>query len=266
MYEGESVVLLAVTAPGADQLPWDESHCRPLGDHRHSGSLGCRVDPVAAREWNRSASDRWRRLHRRAYQAVRRHGVRCTLLVRAFERQRRGVLHVHPVLGYATPAERHAAYLYAGYLEKFAAHYGFGFTERRLRKLSSKAAAAYLSAYFVTGQKGKESLQESVAAADMPRSIIHVSIQLTQRSGVTMRELRFRRFVWFIARATRTSLKEAREIASQAISGTLDLSADAFLPSPRLLAQVLGRDPPPIGSSGSTRSAGPPRHSRTAGT
>jgi hypothetical protein len=109
-------------------------------------------------------------LHRRAYQAVRRHGVRCRLLVRAFERQRRGVLHVHPVLGFATPAERHAAHLYAGYLETFAPTYGFGFTERRLRKLSSKAAAAYLSTYFVTGKKGKESLHESVMAPDMPRS------------------------------------------------------------------------------------------------
>jgi hypothetical protein len=244
VYEGASVVLLAVTAPGADQLPWDESHCRPLGDHRHSGLLGCRVDPVAAREWNQSASDRWRRLHRRAYQAVRRHGVRCTLLVRAFERQRRGVLHIHPVLGFATPAERHAAHLYAGYLEKFAAHYGFGFTERRLRKLSRKAAAAYVSAYLVTGKKGKESLEDSVRAPDMPRSIIHVSTDLTQRSGVTMRELRFRRFVWFIARATGTSLDEAREIASHAVAGTLDLSCDAFLPSPRRLVQVLGRESP----------------------
>lgn len=245
-YEGESVVLLAVTAPGADQLPWDEDHCRPLGNHRHSGSLDCRVHPLAAREWNQSASDRWRRLHRRAYQAVRRHGVRSTLLVRAFERQRRGVLHVHPVLGFATPAERHAAHLYAGYLQQFAAHYGFGFTERRLRKLSAKAAAAYLSTYFVTGRKGKESLQESVLAPDMPRSIIHVSTDLTQRSGVTMRELRFRRFVWFIARAAGTCLEEARQIALQAVAGTLDLTADAFLPSPRLLAQVLGREPPPV--------------------
>ena len=245
-YEGESVVLLAVTAPGADQLPWDEDHCRPLGNHRDSGSLDCRVHPLAAREWNQSASDRWRRLHRRAYQAVRRHGVRSTLLVRAFERQRRGVLHVHPVLGFATPAERHAAHLYAGYLQQFAAHYGFGFTERRLRKLSAKAAAAYLSAYFVTGRKGKESLQESVLAPDMPRSIIHVSTDLTQRRGVTMRELRFRRFVWFIARAAGTCLEEARQIALQAVAGTLDLTADAFLPSPRLLAQVLGREPPPV--------------------
>jgi hypothetical protein len=178
---------------------------------------------------------------------VRRNGVRCTLLVRAFERQRRGVLHVHPVLGFATPAERHAAHLYAGYLEKFPAHYGFGFTERRLRKQSSKAAAAYLSAYFVTGKKGKESLQESVMGTDMPRSIIHVSTDLTQRSGVTMRELRFRRFVWFIARAARIPLDEAHEIARRATAGTLDLSADGFLASPRRLAAILGRDPPPVG-------------------
>jgi hypothetical protein len=129
-------------------------------------------------------------------------------------------------------------------LEKFAAHYGFGFTERRLHKLSSKAAAAYLSAYFVTGKKGKESLQESVMAPDMPRSIIHVSTELTQRSRVTMRELRFRRFVWFIARAAGTSLAEAREIGLHVVAGTLDLSIDAFLPSPRRLASVLGREPP----------------------
>lgn len=241
-------MLLAVTAPGADRLPWDEQHCRRLGEHRHSGSLGCRVDPRAAREWNQSASERWRRLHRRAYQAVRRHGVRSTLLVRAFERQRRGVLHVHPVLGFASPAERHAAHLYARYVESFAAHYGFGFTERRLRKLSTKAAAAYLSAYFVTGKKGKESLQESVMASDMPRSIIHVSTELTQRSGVTMRELRFRRFVWFIARTAGTSLTEAREIALHAVAGTLDLSVDRFLPSPRRLAEILGREPPALPS------------------
>ena len=104
--------------------------------------------------------------------------------------------------------------------------------------------AAYLSAYFVTGKKGKESLQESVMAQDMPRSIIHVSTDLTQRSGVRMRELRFRRFVWFIATAARTSLAEARQIALQVVAGTLDLSVDAFLPSPRHLAQILGREPP----------------------
>ncbi len=33
----------------------------------------------------------------------------------------------------------------------------------------------------------------------MPRSIVHVSSRLTQATGCTMRELRFRRFVWRVA-------------------------------------------------------------------
>jgi hypothetical protein len=36
-----------------------------------------------------------------------------------------------------------------------------------------------------------------------------------------------------------------RLIAVQATAGTLDLTVDVFLPSPRLIAQVLGREPPP---------------------
>ena len=243
-YGGECVVL-AVTAPGADRLPWDEEHCRSLGVHDHSGPLGCRVDRHAAREFNETISDRWRRLNRRVSQAIQRHGVRSNLLVRAFERQHRGVLHVHPVLGFSTPAERHAAHLYAHYLAEFASHYGFGFTERKLSTRSGKRVAAYLSSYFVTGKKGKLSLQESVMAADMPRSIIYVTPKLSQLTGVTMRELRFRRFVWFLADRLRCPLTEARLIATQAIADTLDLTVDVFQPSPRHIAQVLGRRPPP---------------------
>jgi len=97
----------------------------------------------------------------------------------------------------------------------------------------------------VTGNKGKLSLQASVMAPDVPRSIIHVSTELTRRTGVTMRELRFRRFVWFLADRLRCPLTEARLIATQATAGTLDLTVDAFQPSPRLIAQVLGRRPPP---------------------
>jgi len=33
----------------------------------------------------------------------------------------------------------------------------------------------------------------------MPRSIVHVSSRLTQATGCTMRELRFRRFIWRVA-------------------------------------------------------------------
>jgi hypothetical protein len=69
------IVLSAVTAPVAGELPWDESVCAGLGEHEHSGKLGCRVASAAAWAWNESAPDRWRRLHRRAYQdTVKRFG------------------------------------------------------------------------------------------------------------------------------------------------------------------------------------------------
>jgi hypothetical protein len=47
---GGEILLGAVTAPGGDRLPWDEARCAALGDHKHSGRLGCRVDERAARE------------------------------------------------------------------------------------------------------------------------------------------------------------------------------------------------------------------------
>lgn len=81
-YAGECVVL-AVTAPGADQLPWDAKHCQARGETMCTAGL--------------------------------------------LELQRRGVLHVHPVLGFRTPAERHAAHLYSQYLFGLAPSYGFGF-------------------------------------------------------------------------------------------------------------------------------------------
>jgi len=37
------ILLSAVTAPGAGSLPWDERVCAGLGEHEHSGKLGCRV-------------------------------------------------------------------------------------------------------------------------------------------------------------------------------------------------------------------------------
>lgn len=173
-YEGGEVVVLAATGPGADALPWDQKHCRSLGKHKHSGPRGCRVDRLAARLWNETASQRWRDLHRQVYIAVCRQGVRPRLLARVFELQRRGVLHVHPVLGFKTPAERHAAHLYAEHLSRLAPRYGFGHTERKLQSRSPKRIAAYLSSYFVTGRRGKLSLAESGdvardAALDRPR-------------------------------------------------------------------------------------------------
>jgi hypothetical protein len=123
------ILLSAVTAPGASVLPWDTQQCAALGEHRHSGKLGCRVSRVAAREWNESAAGRWRRLHRRAYQdTIKETGRGSVFLVaRVWEMQARGVLHVHPVLAYGTARQMAGARYYLARLAEFAPQYGFGF-------------------------------------------------------------------------------------------------------------------------------------------
>lgn len=95
----------------------------PETEHRCSGALGCRVDQEAAREWNRTAPDRWRRLHRGAYQAA---GLKPWMLYRVWEHQHRGVLHMHPVLAFGTVAAKAGAHRYARTLRELAQQYGFG--------------------------------------------------------------------------------------------------------------------------------------------
>jgi len=205
-------VMLALTPPGAlpvwdretgevicDALPWDESHCAHRGDHRHSGKDGCRVEPHQAITWNESADKRWSRLHRAAATATRRRFGNAALrqLGRAIEIQKRGVKHFHPVLLATTASQRAAVDFYRDYLARRAPYYGFGFVSEKVRPQEVKGAAAYLSSYFVTGKRGKATLQETVQHPSMRRSrLLWVNPVLTVATGVTMRELRFRRFVW----------------------------------------------------------------------
>lgn len=197
------VLVSAVTAPGVrGGMEWDEHHCAHLGPHEHSGELGCRVKSGAASPWNESAARRWRDLHRQAYQRCKREGLAPRLLVRVWEMQKRGVLHVHPVLACSTPAEKAAGERYLKHLAELAPRYGFGYVERKRRVRHPRAAAAYLSSYFINGKGSKISLEESVQSNWMPRSIIHVSNELTRASGITMRTLRLRRYAWMLWRQT----------------------------------------------------------------
>jgi hypothetical protein len=149
-----------------------------------------------ATAWNDSAAERWRDLHRQAYQRCRREGLRPWLLARVWEIQRRGVLHLHPVFAYSTLEEKRSADRYLEHLAALRANYGLGYVERKQRVREPRAAAAYLSSYFISGKGRKVSLEESVHSNWMPRSIIHVSVRLTQRSSITMRSLRLKRFIW----------------------------------------------------------------------
>jgi hypothetical protein len=97
-----------------------------------------------------------------------------------------------------TARQRAGARSYVARLAELAPQYGFGFVERKVKPQPAVSAAAYLSAYFVKGRRGKATLWESVRSAAMPRSIVHVSVRLTQETGCTMRLLRLARYVWVI--------------------------------------------------------------------
>lgn len=196
------VLLLTVTGPGEDAgLVWDASVCADRGPHRHSGTDGCRVAAAPAAAWNQHAPSWWTELHRQASQAAcRATGRRPVLIARPWELQRRGILHVHPLLGYSTPAEKSAADVYLRELSQRAAAHGFGYVDRKRQVREPTAAAAYLSAYFVAGKKGKMTLRQAVTERAMPPSIVYVNPELSQHSGVTMRSLRLRRYAWHLWR------------------------------------------------------------------
>lgn len=214
---GGKVLISAVTAPGSEQMPWDESICSRLREHKHTGSLGCRVESAAATRWNDQAPDMWRRLHRRAYQeTVAKFGPGSVfLLARVFELQARGLLHVHPVLAYESAVQMAGARAYLKRLAELASSYGFGFVDsdpNMVKPMSAENAAAYLSSYFVNGGRGKAALWESVRSSAMPRSIIYVSTKLTLQTGCTMRMLRLKRALYYLWGESLT-VEEVRTVA-----------------------------------------------------
>ena len=177
------------------------------------------------------------------------------LAARVWELQARGVLHVHPVLGYATARQKAGARAYLARLAQLAASYGFGFVhhERRLVKpMPAENAAAYLSSYFVKGRRGKTALWESVRSPAMPRSIVYVSTKLTMKSGCTMRTLRLKRAL-LVLWGESVTFDELRVVAALL----------AAFPGSRILSRNDPYRGPPVGDSSNRRAPGSGRQAGT---
>lgn len=206
----EKCVIGAVTAPGADRLPWDEEWCSSRGPHSHSGPDGCRVHPSDAQAWNESASARWSALHQAATERAVRSArtssrpVRPRSFVgRVFQLHGRGVLHVHPILDVSSPAQRAWAHDYLDALQELAPRYGFGFSQGASYAFSAentgRSKAAYLSSYLVRGKGRSPAVGEVVHAAPELRNVVFVSNELT-RGIWTMRSLRLKRYAYHLVR------------------------------------------------------------------
>lgn len=215
---GGPVVMITITPPGADRLPWDEAHCagrgRPGKPHRHSGKRGCRVQHRAAREWTETLTWRASRLRNAAMMAAERAvGHRPAYLGSVYEIQKRGVPHLHLVYGYGLPSDIAAARALVRAFVSLAPSYDFGWPDRKLRAMSSTEATKYLAHYLVGRSSGKPAIRELLEDPAMktllergldPRRgrrrmslpLVWVTPKLSRRTLITMRTLRRSRHVY----------------------------------------------------------------------
>lgn len=211
-----SVVLIAITPPGADVLPWACKKNHRTRDGRplpHSGTRGCRVDDEAADAWAATLTERWKKLRDAARKAVERAGLPAHALVleRVYEPQKRGVPHLHVVAGARTPLEYAAANRFAVELHRLAEQHGFGNVDRGKRepnqacpvrahkgathaalescrcawahpKFSAAEARRYLVNYLTGRSKKKGSIRDNIQDPRMPRSLWWVTPALTSLS------------------------------------------------------------------------------------
>jgi hypothetical protein len=194
-------VMFSVTAPGSDVYPFDPAYCAHAAGVKCSGGIGCRVDPEVAAAFHGKAGGWWSELHRAAKtRADRATGRKGKLLARVWEKQKRGLAHLHGVVSVAEPGDVAWAKEYIGALRELAPRYGFGFVDGwhkvGRRFWPGDQAGAYLSSYFLGGAGKKASITENVLAGDLPRLVVFVGRHLTGSTGCTMRNLRAARRLW----------------------------------------------------------------------
>jgi hypothetical protein len=194
-------VMFTVTAPGAELFPFDPRLCSHSPSQRCSGAIGCRVAPEAAAAFNHVAGKFWSELHRAAKtRADRATGFKGKLAARVWEKQKRGLAHLHGVVSVESPAHIRWAEAYITALREMAPRYGFGFVDG-WHKVGRKfwpgvQVAAYLSSYFAGRRGSKMAITETVLAGDLPRFVVFIGRDLTLTTGCTMRNLRNARKLW----------------------------------------------------------------------
>jgi hypothetical protein len=194
-------VMFSVTAPGSDLYPFDPRFCSHPPGERCSGRRGCRVNPEVAKAFNAHAGKWWSELHRAAkVRADRATGFKGKLAARVWEKQKRGLAHLHGVISVESPEHVRWAEAYITALCEMAPRYGFGFVDGwhkvGRRFWPGVQAAAYLSSYFAGGRGRKMAITENVLAGDLPKLVIFIGRDLTSLTGCTMRSLRHARRLW----------------------------------------------------------------------
>lgn len=227
------VALITITAPG-------RAWFRAAGDRD-----GVR-DREAMRRWNETARRRWRRLHLQASRPLRawarEHAPGWALLMRSWEYQKRGALHLHLVMPWRTPEERRVTQLYVWNLWSAARTHGFGYVlggdaedtptwsaPPRIAPADGGRAARYVAKYVASTGAGKEGMVSVAQQTAVRGSVLYIARVLGRASGVTMTRLRARRRVAtkFPGSTETTSAWAGACLADAVSKGRPPLTADA---------------------------------------
>lgn len=174
--------MLTLTAPGKDRLPYGSFEPFQVGWY-----------------WNREMLRHWRDLRAAAVKYANRKvpGQRSGVLVYVPERQKRGALHLHVVLGAQTQLERRWCEAFGRYCRRKSVldRYGFGPVgdlDRQWTKPGGLSGYVSKLSRYIT--KGK--MSEAWENGDLPGRAFYVSRRLLSETGVTIRLVRRRVGMW----------------------------------------------------------------------
>jgi hypothetical protein len=190
---------------------WDTGRCSHSPAVVCSGTIGCRVRPeIEERErdlWpvrkraalNMARTDAIRKLRKVGYSLAA--GERWpNLLLSVTEDQKRGLPHLHGVLGHTTKLEKAYAKAFLDGLPRAARHHGLGFTDRYrwVVQKQSKYEAGRLRHYItkLTRYLAKDAHGAEFLKLHHGERIFYVAPWLTRLSGLTMTIARLCRRVW----------------------------------------------------------------------
>lgn len=182
--------MVTLTAPGQDLIPWDASQCLAQGPHQHTGDAGCKVD-LNGQAWNEDMWTRWKVLRETAARAARRTAppkTRSGILAVVPEMQKRGVWHLHVILGYESPQEQEWCEAFLTALERNRENHRFGVQFHPgewARQGHERSYVVKLSRYVNKVHGVREALENWI----LPGRWMYVSTRLTQRTRCTMRTL-----------------------------------------------------------------------------
>jgi hypothetical protein len=211
LYGTEAKVLSFAMTCTAQPGWWDTARCSHSPGVPCSGRIGCRVLP----EVEKRERDRWPERKRAALNMARTDAIRKlkavgysladgerwpNLLISVTEDQKRGLPHLHGVLGHTTKLEKAFAKAFLDALPRAARHHGLGFTDRYrfVVQTQSKYEAGRLRGYItkLTRYLAKDASGAEFLQLHHGERVFYVAPWLTRLSGLTMTTARLCRRVW----------------------------------------------------------------------